>query len=211
MSGTLSPTTPPTDPNHWHRLVCRVTDRLILTGDLHADPTLALAQLEGWVANGVTDVIDLRGEHSDEDLVATHAPGIEYVWLGTHDDGGSQSDAWFYMGIAAALDALEDPNRTVLVHCHMGINRAPSMVFAILLALGWDATDALEAIRSARPIANILYAESAISWWLRDQGANPDEVAAGVATVRQWRADNPIDVFAHISRIRLGGSTNGGN
>lgn len=208
MSGTLSPSK---DPVQWHRRPCRVTPHLILTGDLHEDPTLALAQLEGWVADGVTDVIDLRGEHSDEAFVATHAPGIEYVWLGTHDDGGSQSDAWFYMGIAAALDALEDPNRTVLVHCHMGINRAPSMVFAILLALGWDATDALEAIRSARPIANILYGESAISWWLRDQGASADEVAAGVRTVRRWRNDNPIDTYTHISRIRLGGSINGGN
>jgi len=208
MSGTLSPSK---DPVQWHRRPCRVTPRLILTGDLYENPARALAQLEGWVANGVTDVIDLRGEHSDEAFVATHAPDIEYVWLGTHDEGGSQSDAWFYLGIAAALDALEDPDRTVLVHCHMGINRAPSMVFAILLALGWDATDALEAIRAARPIANILYAESAISWWLRHQGAGPTEVAAGVATVRRWRADNPIDVSTHISRIRRGGSTNGGN
>jgi len=207
MSGTLSPSK---DPVVWHRRPCRVTPRLILTGDLHEDPTLALAQLEGWVADGVTDVIDLRGEHSDEDFVANHAPGIEYVWLGTHDNGGAQSDAWFYLGIGAALDALEDPDRTVLVHCHMGINRAPSMVFAILLALGWEAVDALAAIRSARPIANILYAEDAISWWLRDQGASAEEVAAGVTTVRRWHADNPIDTYAHISRIRLGGSTNGG-
>ena len=52
----------------------------------------------------------------------------------------------------------------MLAHCHMGINRGPSMGFAILLALGWDAEEALDAIHAARPIAFIAYAEDALRW-----------------------------------------------
>ena len=213
MPGIFTPTplSPSQDPLNWHRTVCRVTDRLILTGDLHEQRDRAIEQLGGWQAEGVTDILDVRGEYSDESLVAEHAPDIAYFYLGTHDDGGAQSDAWFYQGIAVGLDVLEDPDRTLLVHCHMGINRAPSMVFAILLASGWDPVAALDAIRAARPIANILYADDAISWWLRDQGADGAEVEAGVAAVRQWHRDNPIDVGFVISRIRLGGTNPGGN
>ena len=213
MHGTFTPTppSPSKDPVTWHRKVCRVTDRLILTGDLPANPDRAVEHLGVWQAEGVTDILDVRGEHSDELLVARHAPEISYFYLGTHDEGGDQSDHWFVQGIAVGLDVLADPERTLLVHCHMGINRAPSMVFAILLASGWDPIEALEAIRAARPIANILYSDSAISWWLRSQGASPTEVEAGVKAVRQWHRDNPIDVGFAISRIRLGGTNPGGN
>ena len=202
---------PSIDPATWHRTPCWVTDRLILTGDLHETRDQAVEQLGLWRAEGVTDILDVREEYSDKELVAEHAPEISYFYLGTHDNGGRQSDHWFVQGIAVGLDVLEDPERTLLVHCHKGINRAPSMVFAILLASGWDPIEALEAIRAARPIANILYSDSAISWWLRSQGASPTEVKTGVKAVRQWHRNNPIDVGFAISRIRLGGTNPGGN
>lgn len=208
MSDTLSPSK---DPVVWHRTSCWVTDRINLTGDLHHDPQVATGQLEAWVTDGITDVLDVRGEASDERFVAHNAPDVTYRWLGTHDDGGQQSDAWFDAGTAAGLAALARSDGRLVVHCHMGINRGPSIGFAILLALGWDPLEALDAIRAARPIAKVLYAGDAISWWLRRNGASPTEVSAGVASVNQWHHDNPLDLGWVISRIRFGGPLPGGN
>jgi hypothetical protein len=70
---------------------------------------------------------------------------------------------WFDEGVAFAREAIESDG-VVLAHCHMGINRGPSMGFAILLALGWDAREALDAIHAARPIAFVAYAEDALRW-----------------------------------------------
>ena len=46
-------------------------------------------------------------------------------------------------GVGFALAALEDPDAQVLAHCHMGINRGPSMAYAILLATGMEPVAAL--------------------------------------------------------------------
>ena len=73
-------TTPPTDrltsPERWHREICWVHGRLIVTGDLDEDMLAAIRQLRAWVAAGVTHIVDVRGEASDADLVAEYAPGI---------------------------------------------------------------------------------------------------------------------------------------
>jgi hypothetical protein len=60
--------------------------------------------------------------------------------------------------------ALRDPEAKVLVHCHVGIDRGPSMAHACLLMLGRDPIEAMTMIRSARPIAAIGYAEDAPDW-----------------------------------------------
>lgn len=47
------------------------------------------------------------------------------------------------------------------------------------LWIGWDPIEAQDAIRRARPIACVAYAEDALDWWLRAAGASraaPDAV-----------------------------------
>lgn len=39
-------------------------------------------------------------------------------------------DEWFWDGVDFAFEALADPDAQILAHCHMGINRGPSMAFA---------------------------------------------------------------------------------
>lgn len=198
------PTPPPSDlgPAGWHRHPCVVTPGLILTGDLPENLQRAEEQLATWVALGVTHIIDVREEACDQSLVAVHQPQVQYHWLGAHDNGGRQDDTWFDAGVKAALAAHAEPDATVLVHCHMGINRGPSMGFAILCALGWDPIVALDAIRAARPIAAVLYAEDAIDWWLRSQNATPQQLVAGRQAIRQWLDDDDLDVGWVISRVR---------
>ena len=191
----------PADPAAWHREPCEVADWLVVSGDLPPDRDEAVALLERWVALGITDIIDVRDEWNDAEFVAELAPGITYHHLGTHDDGGWQDDHWFESGIAAARQVQARGGRAI-VHCHMGVNRAPSMAFRLLLDSGHDPIEALEMIREARPIAAILYAEAAMSHYMRSMGAERHEVDRAKRMVNQWLTENRVDTYWVISRIR---------
>lgn len=181
----------------------RVTDRLWIGGDLEVfDPDLSFAQLDELDDAGITDIVDLRLEWDDEEWVTAQMPHLRYRWLGVDDAGQAMPDEWFEVGTAHVVRQLNS-GATVLVHCHMGINRAPSMGFAVLLALGWDPIEALDLIRAKRPIAHVGYAEDALDWWLRQNGASHTERATGRRRIHQWRRDNYLDVATVIRRIRL--------
>jgi hypothetical protein len=160
---TLKPTPTWSDIASWHRRLSPITNQLIISGDLNEDPALATVQLAEWQQAGITHILDTREEWTDEAFVAEHAPDITYGWFGTHDNGTPQPDQWFADGLAFALEALATPNAVLLVHCHMGINRGPTMGYRILLELGWNPDYALDAIRAARPIAEIRYQKDAIN------------------------------------------------
>lgn len=181
----------------------RVTEDLWIGGDLEiTDPELASGQLDDLDAAGITAIIDCRIEWNDEDWVTVAKPHIHYNWLGVDDAGQHMPDAWFDAGTEHALKQLKNGG-TVLAHCHMGINRGPSMGFAIMLALGWEPLAALDRIRQARPIAHVGYAEDALDWWLRRTGASATERRAWRPRLAAWRNENKMDVADVIRRIRL--------
>lgn len=187
---------------NWHRQVCPVTDWLVISGDLPVDRNEAVQKLSEWLDAGVTDIVDVRGEWTDEKLVKELAPQIRYHYLGTHDDGTSQDQAWFDEGLAALHHALEHENAVVMVHCHMGVNRGPSMALAYLIDQGWNPLDALDAIRKARPIAGIIYAEDAITATSEQLKAGGHELATVLDQTEQWFRDNEIDIATIIRWIR---------
>jgi hypothetical protein len=191
-----------TDPATWHRRLCVVGDRIVVSGDLHIEEELAVTALRTWQDTGITGVVDCREEWSDEELVRRLAPEIGYCHVGIDDDGSRRPDTWFDDGTAGALDLLDRTDGQVLVHCHMGINRGPSMAYAVLLRLGWDHLDALDAIRSARPIAALIYAEDAASWWARRNGVTDAAAAAMCQDVRDWHRVNGVDAAQAMRRIR---------
>lgn len=181
-----------------------VTDRLAVGGDLDMyDDALAAGQVDELIAAGITHVLDVRQEWNDQEIWA-EAPGTTYRWDGIDDAGQQVPAAWFEGIVAWALAALaDDPKAKLLTHCHMGINRGPSAGYAVLLGLGWDPIDALDAIRGARPIAFVAYAEDALHWHHDRVGASPAERASDQRRVQQWRRDNHLDLAAVIRRIRL--------
>jgi|TARA_B100001105_G_scaffold198178_1_gene161955 hypothetical protein len=192
-------------PAGWWRRLCEVTDRLFVCGDLphlQSDPDGFHRVLGDWVMAGITHIVDLRGEANDTTDVARFAPQIDYTWLGTHDAGGDQDFSWFDEGVAAITAALADPGARVVVHCHMGVNRAPSMAFAALLQLGHGIEEGLDAIRDARPIAAILYADSAVRWFADRSGWAEAFQGDAESRVWAWHRDNDVDVRWIISRIR---------
>ncbi len=200
---SLTPSTLDRDPASWWRELCWVLGtRLVLSGDLASHRATAERQLGEWIAAGITHIIDVRDEWSDEALVAELAPHIHYTHLGVDDAGQPMEDSWFDLGVAAAIEALRNPDSRVLVHCHMGVNRGPSMAFAILLAMGFAPRRALKAIVEARPIAAILYARDALNWWHRREGMSSSLAHLDLQALYQWEDHERPDARWVISRIR---------
>jgi hypothetical protein len=80
----------------------------------------------------------------DLDTFAERAPDIGYLHHGMDDAGQAVPAEWFERAVSWIEAAYaEDPDAVVLTHCHMGINRGPSLGFAVLLAQGWDPVEAI--------------------------------------------------------------------
>ena len=166
-----------------------VTPYLAIGGDLETtSEDVAVGQLGELGDAGITHVVDVRVEWNDEEWVRGRRADLEYLHLGIDDAGQRVPDEWFDEGVRFALEAIESGG-VVLAHCHMGINRGPSMGFAILLALGWDAVEALDAIHAARPIAFIAYAEDALRW---HHGDGSPELDADLRRLQRWREENDL-------------------
>jgi protein-tyrosine phosphatase len=185
------------DMTRWHRRLCPLTNGIVISGDLHEDPDQAVQQLERWEQAGITHVLDTRFEWSDEELVAEHAPDMVYGWIGTDDDGVTKPDEWFDAGLVFSSDALSDPEAVLLIHCHMGINRGPSMAYRILLESGSEPIDALDAIREARPIADIGYAGDALNNYHRSHKVPAARRTRDWDRFVAWRHEH------RVSRLRL--------
>ena len=179
-----------------------VTDRLAVGGDLDLyDAELVVSQVLELRAAGITHVLDVRQEWDDA-MIWADVPGVVYRWDGIDDAGQRIPGSWFDGITAWALEALRDPDAKLLTHCHMGVNRGPSAGYAVLLALGWDPIAALDAIRRARPIAYVAYAEDALSWHHERTGADAPTRERDLGAVRSWREQNSLDLLGVIRRIR---------
>ena len=176
-----------------------VTPYLAIGGDLATwRHDVAAGQIEELAGAGITHIIDVRVEWSDEEWVREQKADVAYLHLGIDDDGQRVPDAWFDEGVAFAVEAIE-AGGVVLAHCHMGINRGPSMGFAILLSLGWDAGEALDAIHAARPISFIAYAEDALRW---HHGEGSPELQRDLRRLAQWRREEELDLETVIRSVR---------
>ena len=121
------------------------------------------ADVRALRAAGVTHVVDCRAEVDATPIYA--GSGLALCRAPTGDDGAPKGEAWFGPGVRFALAALRDrPDARILSQCAAGINRGPSMCFALLLALGARPADARRAILRVRPQARLAYAADAERW-----------------------------------------------
>lgn len=138
-----------------------VTADLAVGGDLDVDDDVMVQQLIEILDAGITHVVDLRSEANDAEIWK-HVH-VNYRWLGTDDaDGHVVPPEIFDAGVSFARLAAREGGK-MLAHCHMGINRGPSMGFAILLDRGYQPIEAFDMIRAARPQAFIAYAQDALA------------------------------------------------
>jgi hypothetical protein len=122
----------------------------------------AAADAQTLLAAGVNTIIDCC-EQNDQALLSPFAPGIQYLWNPTADDGAKKPPQWFKASLDFALPLLSKPGHRVYCHCSAGVNRGPSTTFAILIALGLTAQDAEAMIRKARPQVGLRYMQDAMA------------------------------------------------
>ena len=181
-----------------------VTSQLAVGGDLSSeDEGLSRLQLAEISELGITHVVDTRFEWSDEQAVAEHASHVQYLHHGMDDAGQQVPHEWFEEAVSWIEAAYEqDPDAVVLTHCHMGINRGPSLGFAVLLAQGWDPVEAISAIRAARPQANVWYAADALDWHQARTGVDPETAEQQRRALQEWRDANQLDVIRLVREAR---------
>jgi dual specificity phosphatase 3 len=182
-----------------------VLPRLATGGDLHHDDEKGASQLVDLIEQYVSHIVDCRMEANDEDFVAEVDPDMHYLHIGVDDDGGQMPHDWYENGTGWIVEALEtDPAAVVFVHCHMGINRGPSLTFAAMLAMGYHPVTAIDQIRTNRPIAAVGYAEDALDWFHVSRDIAADDRQTDRDALSEWRAENPHDTVRIIRQIRRG-------
>jgi dual specificity phosphatase 3 len=188
-----------------HLQVGWVTNRIAIGSDLGFTEDDMKPRLQALVDAGITHIIDARIEWDDEDFVLEHAPGIEYIHLPANDFGGSQKPDWYRRGTEAVKQAFKDnPNAKVYIHCHMGVNRGPSMAFATLLTQGFDPVWAIERIREVRPIAYVWYAKDALRWYQKAVSTQDLDIKKAIyrGFNAWWKVNGDNGVAEAIRRIR---------
>jgi len=132
-----------------------VTERIGLGGGIWN-----ARNMEELAQSGVTHVLNMQIEFDDRPLAEVH--GVQVLWNPTDDDFLPKSKELLKRGVDFALEALDDPEARLYVHCAAGVHRAPMMTLAVLCAMGWEMEAAMALIETRRPAADFadVYVES---------------------------------------------------
>ena len=99
---------------------------------------------------GITHIINMQIEFDDSALAAAH--GIKVLNNGVYNDFEPKPPELFQRGVEFGMGALRKQNTKVLIHCTLGMHRAPTMALALLCALGWPIHIARQLIERCRPV-----------------------------------------------------------
>ena len=124
-----------------------VTDRIAVGGGIWNE-----ANMIEVVREGITHIIDMQIEFDDTRLAEPY--GVRVFWNPTDDDFRPKPPKLFQRGVDFALEALEDPESKLFIHCAAGVHRAPMMTLAVLCAQGWSFIDAVSEIEDKRDVVD---------------------------------------------------------
>jgi len=124
-----------------------VTSRVAVGGGIWTDDKMIEV-----VRAGVTHIIDMQIEWDDTKLAAPYR--VKVLWNPTDDDFRPKPPELLQRGVDFALQALDDAESKVFIHCAAGVHRAPMMTLAVLRALGFGLQDAMDMIQSRRPVVD---------------------------------------------------------
>jgi protein-tyrosine phosphatase len=124
-----------------------ITDRIAVGGGIWTDKNMA-----DVARAGVTHIIDMQIEFDDRPLA--EPLGIKVLWNPTDDDFQPKPLELFERGVQFALEALDETENKLLIHCAAGVHRAPMMALAVLCSMGWKLEEAMDLIEARRPTAD---------------------------------------------------------
>lgn len=132
-----------------------VTERIALGGGIWNASNMAEV-----VDAGITHVIDMQIEFDDRPLAAPY--DVKVLWNPTDDDFLPKPAELLARGVDFALEALEESENKLYIHCAAGVHRAPMMTLAVLGATGWDLDEAMVMLETRRPAVDFadVYVES---------------------------------------------------
>jgi protein-tyrosine phosphatase len=124
-----------------------VTDRIALGGGIWTDEKMMEV-----VRAGITHIIDMQIEWDDTRLALPY--GVRVLWNPTDDDFRPKPPELFQRGVEFALEALDDSESRLFIHCAAGVHRAPMMTLAVLRAMGFALDDAMDMIQARRQVVD---------------------------------------------------------
>ena len=124
-----------------------VTPRIAVGGGIWNDEKMIEV-----VRAGVTHIIDMQIEFDDTPLAEPY--GVRVLWNPTDDDFSFKPAELFQRGVEFGLEALDEGESKLFIHCAAGVHRAPMMTLALLRAQGLELEDAMEMIQSRRPVVD---------------------------------------------------------
>jgi protein-tyrosine phosphatase len=132
-----------------------ITERVALGGGIWNE-----RNMEELAQAGVTHVLNMQIEFDDRPLAELYR--IKVLWNPTDDDFLPKPPELLKRGVDFALEALDDPEAKLYVHCAAGVHRAPMMTLAILGAMEWELDPAMVLIETRRPVVDFadVYVES---------------------------------------------------
>lgn len=122
-----------------------------MTRDLAVGACFDESALPWLVAQGITRVVDVRGEAMDDEALLRSC-GVKLLHLPTRDRHAIDP-AVLDRGTEWVLQQLESGQR-VLIHCQYGIGRSALLALCVLVAAGWSPMNALVAAKTAREIVS---------------------------------------------------------
>jgi protein-tyrosine phosphatase len=116
--------------------------------------------MEELAQAGVSHVLNMQVEFDDRPLAEPY--GIRVLWNPTDDDFMAKPPELLKRGVDFAMEALDEPETRLYVHCAAGVHRAPMMALAVLCAMEWEMEAAMVLIETRRPVVDFadVYVES---------------------------------------------------
>jgi protein-tyrosine phosphatase len=132
-----------------------VTDRIAVGGGIWTE-----SKMVDVVSMGITHIINMQIEFDDIPLAEPY--GVTVLWNATDDDFQPKPPELLQRGVEFALNALDDPEAKIFIHCAAGVHRAPMMTLAVLRATGWELEEAKDLLQTRRPVVDLadIYVDS---------------------------------------------------
>ena len=122
-----------------------IMDRIAVGGGIES-----AENMEQVARAGITHIINMQIEFNDSELAAIH--GIKVLNNGVYNDFEPKPAELFQRGVEFGTAALRKQNTKLLIHCRLGMHRAPTMALALLCAMGWPLPVARQLIERCRPV-----------------------------------------------------------